>query len=86
VYGEHDAGGTQVLYLSHVPFEKIGLPNLGTESVPSRFLKWQHRVYKFLAIPAVLYVGMVGVMRGNFKHHQDEAAREQKETGLRPQL
>ena len=25
VYGEHEAGGTQVLYLSNVAFEKIGL-------------------------------------------------------------
>ena len=34
IYGEHDAGGTSVLYLSHVPFEKIGLPDLGDEPVP----------------------------------------------------
>ena len=26
VFGEYDAGGTQVLYLSHVPLEKLGLP------------------------------------------------------------
>ncbi|MGA9739636.1 hydrogenase 2 operon protein HybA, partial [Candidatus Binatus sp.] len=26
VYGEHEAGGTQVLYLAHVEFEKLGLP------------------------------------------------------------
>src|SRR5262249_20062754 len=31
VYGETDGGGTQVLYLSHVPFEKLGLPALGDE-------------------------------------------------------
>jgi len=29
VYGETEAGGTQVLYLSHVPFEKLGLPTTG---------------------------------------------------------
>ena len=34
IYGEHDAGGTSVLYLSHVPFEDIGLPDLGSEPVP----------------------------------------------------
>ncbi len=28
VYGETEAGGTQVLYLSHVDFEKLGLPDL----------------------------------------------------------
>jgi formate dehydrogenase iron-sulfur subunit len=35
IYGEHDAGGTSVLYLSNVPFEKLGLPNLGDEAVPA---------------------------------------------------
>ena len=34
VYGEKDAGGTSVLYLSHVPFDKLGLPELGSEPVP----------------------------------------------------
>jgi Fe-S-cluster-containing dehydrogenase component len=29
IYGEHDGGGTQVIYLSHIPFEKLGLPELG---------------------------------------------------------
>ena len=55
VYGEHEAGGTQVLYLSHVPFVDIGLPELGNEPVPAR-LKWQKRIYKFLAFPLLLYV------------------------------
>lgn len=35
VYGENDAGGTSVLYLSAVPFEMLGLPTLGVESVPT---------------------------------------------------
>jgi formate dehydrogenase iron-sulfur subunit len=35
VYGEHDAGGTSVLYLSSVPFEMLGLPgNLPAEPLP----------------------------------------------------
>jgi len=36
IYGEHEAGGTNVLYLSPVPFQQIGLPKVGTESYPSR--------------------------------------------------
>ncbi len=85
VFGEEDGGGTQVLYLSHVAFEKIGLPTLGTESIPER-LKWQHKLYKYLALPVALYAGMVGVMRGNWKHHITELKHEQEKTGLRPQL
>jgi len=36
VYGEHEAGGTSVLYLSPVPFEKIGLPKVELSSYPAR--------------------------------------------------
>lgn len=34
IYGKDDVGGTSVLYLSSVPFENIGLPDLGTEPMP----------------------------------------------------
>lgn len=34
IYGKDDIGGTSVLYLSHIPFEKLGLEDLGTEPVP----------------------------------------------------
>jgi formate dehydrogenase iron-sulfur subunit len=36
IYGEREAGGTNVLYLSPVPFEQIGLPKVGKESYPAR--------------------------------------------------
>jgi formate dehydrogenase beta subunit len=34
VYGENEAGGTSVLYLASVPYEKLGLPKLGNEPIP----------------------------------------------------
>jgi len=34
IYGENDAGGTSVLYLSAVPFENLGLEDLGTRPIP----------------------------------------------------
>ena len=39
IYGEKEAGGTATLYLSSVPFEKLGLPAVGTESYPGRSIK-----------------------------------------------
>lgn len=37
IYGEREAGGTNWLYLSPVPFEEVGLPtDLGAESIPER--------------------------------------------------
>lgn len=86
IYGEHEAGGTQCLYLSHVPFTNLGLPDLPDESVPQKYLKWQKRVYSYLAVPAVVYASVVGVISGNWKEHQHHMEEEEKETGLRPQL
>jgi len=65
IYGEHDGGGTQVLYLSHVPFEKLGLPELGDEGVPKLNRTIQHGVYKGMIAPAALYVAMGAVMLRN---------------------
>ncbi|MGF7184881.1 formate dehydrogenase iron-sulfur subunit [Desulfitispora alkaliphila] len=40
VYGEHEAGGTNVLYLSDVPFEDLGLPmDVPKEPLPN--LTWK---------------------------------------------
>lgn len=86
IFGEEDGGGTQVLYLSHVPFEKLGLPNLGNESIPSKYMKWQKKLYSYLVVPTVLYATMVGVIRSNWKDHQQHMEEDQKKTGLRPQL
>jgi Fe-S-cluster-containing dehydrogenase component len=86
VYGEHEAGGTQCLYLSHVPFSNLGLPDLPDESVPQKYLKWQKRVYSYLAVPAVVYASVVGVISSSFKEHKEHMEAEEKETGLRPQL
>jgi formate dehydrogenase iron-sulfur subunit len=35
IYGEKEAGGTSVLYLSSVPFEKLGFPDVGTKPYPA---------------------------------------------------
>jgi ferredoxin len=86
VYGEVEGGGTQVLYLSHVPFGDLGLPKLPGESVPQKYLKWQKRVYSYLALPVVLYAAMVGVINGNFKKHKEHMKEEEENTGLRAQL
>ena len=85
VYGEHEAGGTQVLYLSQVPFEDLGLPNLGPEPIPAR-LKWQKRLYKFLALPLLLYAALAALMKKNWIDHRKEMVEEERRTGLRPQL
>ncbi len=67
IYGEKDGGGTQCLYISHVPFEHIGLPTLTEESTPTLQRTIQHSIYRGFAAPVALY-GVLGfVMLRNRK-------------------
>ncbi len=34
IYGEKEVGGTSMLYISHVPFDKLGFPTLESEPIP----------------------------------------------------
>jgi formate dehydrogenase iron-sulfur subunit len=54
VYGEKEAGGTSVLYVSSVPFADIGFPDIDTRSYPSLSKAAIHSVP-----PAVLAVGAI---------------------------
>jgi formate dehydrogenase beta subunit len=71
VYGETDGGGTQVLYLSHVPFEKLGLPALSDEPAPQLARSIQHGVYRGFIAPAALYAALGLVMLRNRRHDDD---------------
>ena len=73
VYGETDAGGTQVFYLSHVPFEQIGLPDLGDHSTPETVRKVQHTIYKGFVAPVALYVTLGFVMMRNRRVNEARA-------------
>jgi formate dehydrogenase beta subunit len=86
VYGEGDLGGTQVLYLSHLPFEKLGLPEVGTESRAHQGTKVHDVVYKGMAIPIAVYAVLVASIKRRWKVMEEEAHREEKETGLPHQL
>jgi formate dehydrogenase iron-sulfur subunit len=54
VYGEKEAGGTNMLYLASVPFAELGFPDVGTESYPKR-----SAVALGAVPPAVIGVGAV---------------------------
>lgn len=86
VYGEGDLGGTQVLYLSHMPFAKLGLPEVGTESRAHYGSKVHNVIYKGMAIPAAVYVVLVATIKRRWKVMEEEAHRVEKETGRPHQL
>jgi hypothetical protein len=78
VYGETDGGGTQVLYISHVPFEKLGFPPLGDEPAPGLVRSIQHTVYQGFAAPAALYAALGLVMLRNRRHPPDDEKRGER--------
>ena len=78
VFGETDAGGTQVLYLSHVPLEKLGLPDLGTDPVPETQQAIQQGIYKGFIGPVALY-GLLGL--AVFRRSRPPGGGETHESG-----
>ena len=76
IYGEHDNGGTQVLYLSHIDFEKLDLPDLGDKSTGSLNKEVQHGIYKGMIAPVALYAVLGGVMLRNRKTGSKDAGGE----------
>ncbi len=77
VYGEHDIGGTQMLYLTQagLPFEAMGLPDLGETAAPSLTENIQHTLYKGFIAPLALFGVFAAVVNRNAKKlHEEEAA------------
>jgi Fe-S-cluster-containing dehydrogenase component len=58
LYGKKEGGGTQVLMLSGVPFDKLGLPILPEISDANRSESIQHTIYNKMIAP----VGLLGVL------------------------
>jgi hypothetical protein len=71
VFGETDGGGTQCLVLSHVPYEKLGLPALEETSQASVPRAIQHGVYRGMIAPLALYAVLGAVVFRN-KRAQDK--------------
>jgi len=55
IFGDTEGGGTQVLYLAGVDFQKLGLPDLGDEGVGVLSRTIQHGIYQGFIAPVALY-------------------------------
>ena len=80
VYGEEDAGGTQVLYLSAkgVSFQRLGLPDVGPDAVPQLSETIQHGIYYGMIAPVVLFGAALVAVR---KRRAQDDARSGGEEG-----
>ncbi|WP_035245169.1 hydrogenase 2 operon protein HybA [Desulfogranum mediterraneum] len=65
VYGREELGGTQVMYMSAVPFERFGLPSFPKESFVSMASGIQYAIYKGMVYPLVVLAGLVFMVKKN---------------------
>ncbi|GAB3547516.1 hydrogenase 2 operon protein HybA [Noviherbaspirillum agri] len=85
LYGDKEIGGTQVIRLSGVPFEKLGMPTLPERSFAANSETVMHTVYKGMALP-ITFLGVLGfIARRNMKndgeHGNDSKPDDQKKGG-----
>jgi hypothetical protein len=59
IYGETEVGGTCWLYISGVPFERMGFQNLPERPVPQTAETIQRTLFSYLWSPVVLF-GVLG--------------------------
>ena len=72
IWGEKEAGGTNVMHISSIPFDKLGMPPLKDRSAASISEGVQHSLYNYLALPAAALAGLTYVARRNSGDEGDE--------------
>lgn len=82
VYGLKELGGTQIMYMSAIPFDKLGLPvNVPDFSYPAQAEGIQHTLYKWMLAPAILLGGLSYVVyRNTRKNDEEKNASERRES------
>jgi len=73
VYGETEYGGTQVLKLSAVEFEKVGMPALPPKSSASTSETIQHTLYQGMIMPIAVLGAMTWAARRNVRKDDDDS-------------
>jgi Fe-S-cluster-containing dehydrogenase component len=70
IYGAQEGGGTQVLMLANVPFNKLGLPMLPPQSQASRSETLYHTLYKGMIVPYIILGGLFFLIYKNTTGHE----------------
>ena len=71
LYGEHEIGGTQVLHLSAIPFEKLGKPALPDVAPASVSESLQHTLYHGFIAPIAFLAGFVFLARRSARNEEE---------------
>ncbi|KAB2937549.1 MAG: hydrogenase 2 operon protein HybA [Rhodocyclaceae bacterium] len=75
IYGEKEFGGTQMLMLSGVPFQKLGYPDLPPRSDAATSETLQHTLYGGLIAPIAVLGALTFVARRNVKPEDGEGGQ-----------
>ncbi|WP_029915213.1 hydrogenase 2 operon protein HybA [Pelobacter seleniigenes] len=77
IYGEHEVGGTDVLYLTkkNVAFASLGLGDFEDKPVSSLTESIQHRIFQYFIPPIAVYTILGGIMVYN---NRRKTAKEQR--------
>ena len=79
VYGEDELGGTQVMYMSAVGFDKFALPAFPKESFVSMSSGIQYAIYKGMVYPLVVLAGLVFMVKKNTQQEETKNAEKAKD-------
>lgn len=71
VYGEHEAGGTDWLYITPTSVTHAGLPSLKNEPIPAITESIQHGIFKSFVPPLALY-GLLGLIMRTTRRESKE--------------
>jgi formate dehydrogenase iron-sulfur subunit len=78
VYGEHEGGGTSVLFLSPVPFEDLGFPELADAPLPALTAAALEKIPGIVTIGGALLAGIWWIT--NRREEVARAERAEKES------
>lgn len=81
IYGEKEIGGTCRLYLSPVPFEKLGFPTLGSEPVTVNVERAVGAVLPVLMLVAATMTGFYWLTKRRQKLSQLKAGDQERKGG-----
>lgn len=76
VYGEKEYGGTQVLKLSGVAFDKVGMPNLPAKSSAATSETIQQSLYGGLMMPIAVLGALSFIAKRNVHDEDDSVGNE----------
>jgi formate dehydrogenase iron-sulfur subunit len=80
IYGEHEVGGTNRLYISDVPFDQLGFPTLGAEPAPRYAEAVMTRTPVIAAGVAILATGLYTAIgqQGGGRQVEEISVKEEK--------